>query len=59
MNDPDRRDASLELTGEELRALLAGAEGEVADYREYRDRYRALARSLGFAGQTKWAEAMP
>ena len=28
-------------------------------YREYRDRYRAMARTLGFKGHTAWAEAMP
>ena len=42
-----------------LHALLAGARGEQADYREYRDRYRALATSLGFEGQMQWAEEMP
>jgi len=26
---------------------------------DYRDRYRALATSLGFEGHMKWAEAMP
>jgi adenylate cyclase len=41
-----------------LRALVARARGQQADYHGYRDRYRALASSLGFAGQTKWAEAM-
>ena len=25
----------------------------------YRDRYRAMAKSLGFEGHMKWAEAMP
>ena len=29
-----------------------------ADYRELRDRYRALATSLGFEGHMKWAEEM-
>jgi adenylate cyclase len=42
-----------------LRALLCEARDEVADYRGYRDRYRALATSLGFDGQMAWAEAMP
>ena len=34
-----------------LRALLAEADGDKIDYREYRDRYRALATSLGFEGR--------
>ena len=41
-----------------LRALLARAHGNETCYRGYRDRYRALATSLGFEGQVKWAEAM-
>ncbi len=41
-----------------LRALLARARGEQTAYREYRDRFRAQATSLGFEGQVKWAEAM-
>ena len=42
-----------------LRALLARAHGNEAGYRGYRDRYRAMATSLGFEGHMKWAEAMP
>jgi hypothetical protein len=42
-----------------MRALLARAHGDDARYREYRDRYRAMATELGFEGHTKWAEAMP
>ena len=42
-----------------LRALLARAHGDEASYRDYRDRYRAMATSLGFEGHMKWAEAMP
>lgn len=41
-----------------LRALLARAHGHDASYRDYRDRYRARATSLGFEGHMKWAEAM-
>ena len=41
-----------------LRALLARAHGDEAGYRDYRDRYRAMAASLGFEGHMKWAEAM-
>jgi hypothetical protein len=42
-----------------LRALLAKAQGDEAGYRDYRDRYRDMATSLGFEGRMKWAEAMP
>jgi hypothetical protein len=42
-----------------LRALLAQALGAESGYRNYRDRYRAMATSLGFEGHMKWAEAMP
>jgi hypothetical protein len=42
-----------------LHALLARAHGDEAAYRDYRDRYRAMATSLGFDGHMKWAEAMP
>jgi class 3 adenylate cyclase len=42
-----------------LRALLARARGDETAYRDYRDRYRDMARSLGFEGHIAWAEAMP
>ncbi len=42
-----------------LRALLARAHGDETGYRDYRDRYRAMATSLGFEGHMAWAEAMP
>ncbi len=42
-----------------LRALLARAHGDDARYREYQDRYRYMARTLGFEGHIAWAEAMP
>ena len=42
-----------------MRALLARAHRDEAAYRDYRDRYRELATSLGFEGHMKWAEAMP
>lgn len=41
-----------------LRALLAQAVGDDDAYRDYRDRYRAMATDLGFEGHMKWAEAM-
>ncbi len=42
-----------------LRALLARAHGEETSYCDYRDRYRAMATTLGFEGHIEWAEAMP
>ena len=41
-----------------LRALLARAHGDDVAYHDYRDRYRAMAESLGFEGHIAWAEAM-
>jgi len=41
-----------------LRALLARARGDEAAYREFTDRYRARATSLGFEGHMALAEAM-
>jgi hypothetical protein len=42
-----------------LRALLARAQGDTVAYAQFRDRYRAMAESLGFEGHIAWAEAMP
>ena len=42
-----------------LRALLARAQGDDTAYRDLRDRYRAMATTLGFEGHIDWAEAMP
>ena len=42
-----------------LRALLARAQGDAAAYADFRDRYRVMARTLGFEGHIAWAEAMP
>ena len=41
------------------RALLAHAHNDEAAYRDYRDRYRAMAKTLDFEGHIAWAEAMP
>jgi hypothetical protein len=41
-----------------LRALLANARGDEATYRDFRDRYRAMANDLGFEGHMAWAAAM-
>ena len=42
-----------------LRALLARAHGDAAAYAHLRDRYRDMAKTLGFEGHNAWAEAMP
>ncbi len=42
-----------------LRALLARAHGDDAAYVDLRDRYRDMAKTLGFEGHIEWAEAMP
>jgi hypothetical protein len=42
-----------------LRALLARARRDDASYRDFRDRYRAMANDLGFEGHMAWAAAMP
>ena len=42
-----------------LRALLARAHGDETGYRDHRDRYRDMAKTLGFEGHIAWAEAMP
>jgi class 3 adenylate cyclase len=42
-----------------LHALLARARGDKARYRDFRDRYRDMARTLGFEEHIAWAEAMP
>ena len=41
------------------RALLARAHGDDTAYLDYRERYRAIATSLGFEGHIAWAEEMP
>ena len=41
-----------------MRAQLAGAQGDEASYRDYRDRYLKMATNLGFQGHMTWAEAM-
>ena len=48
-----------EITLLRLRALLARAHDNESAYRDYRDRYRAMATELGFEGHMAWAEAMP
>jgi class 3 adenylate cyclase len=41
-----------------LRALLARAHHDAAAYAQFRDRYRDMAKTLGFEGHIAWAEAM-
>ena len=50
--------ASSEILVLQLRALSARARGQESSYRDYRDRYRALAASLGFEGHMALAGAM-
>jgi adenylate cyclase len=42
-----------------LRALLARAHGDATTYAQFRDRYRDMAKTLGFEGHIALAEAMP
>ncbi len=42
-----------------LRALLARASGDEAEYRAYRDKYRTMAHQVGFEGHIAMADAMP
>jgi class 3 adenylate cyclase len=42
-----------------LRALLAQARSDATAYADFRDRYRDMAKTLGFEGHIAWAEAMP
>jgi hypothetical protein len=41
-----------------LRALLARAHGDDTAYRDFRDRYRDMAKTLGYEGHIAWTEAM-
>jgi hypothetical protein len=42
-----------------LQALTAQVHADAAAYAHFRDRYRDMARTLGFEGHIAWAEAMP
>jgi class 3 adenylate cyclase len=55
----DDRLAGRDILLLRLRALLARAHGDAAAYAHFRDRYRDMARTLGFEGHMAWAEAMP
>jgi hypothetical protein len=41
-----------------LRALLARAHGDAEGYASFRDRYRDMAKTLGYEGHIAWAEAV-
>jgi adenylate cyclase len=45
-----------EITLLRLTVLLARVHGDETAYRDYRDRYRAMAKSLGFEGHMQWCE---
>ena len=55
----DQGSAMREITLLRLRALLTRAHGDAAAYTHFRDRYRDMAKTLGFEGHIAWAEAMP
>jgi class 3 adenylate cyclase len=55
----DDRLAGRDILLLRLRALLARAHGDAAAYADFRDRYRDMAKTLGFEGHMAWAEAMP
>jgi class 3 adenylate cyclase len=57
-NLPADGSAIREITLLRLRALVARARGDEAGYRDYRDRYRRMAESLGFEGHIAMAQAM-
>jgi adenylate cyclase len=53
-----RRWAARDVYVVRLRALLAKARGDDDAYRDYRDRYRALANEHGYEGHMQWAAEM-
>ncbi len=55
----DQVSALREITLLRLRALLARADADEAGYRDFRDRYRDMAKTLGYEGHIAWADAMP
>jgi class 3 adenylate cyclase len=54
----DDGSAIRKITLLRLGTLLASARGDEAGYRDYRDRYRRMAESLGFEGHIAMAQAM-
>jgi hypothetical protein len=55
----DKGLAMRETWLQRMRAALARAQGDVEGYTQFRDRYRDLARTLGFEGHIAWAEELP
>jgi hypothetical protein len=51
--------AIREIWLQRMRALLARARCDREAYSHFRDRYREMARTLGFEGHIDWAESMP
>ena len=39
--------------------IILRAHGDAVSYAGFRDRYRDMAKTLGFEGHIEWAEAMP
>jgi AAA ATPase domain len=59
-NLPDDQGSAMhEITLLRLRALLTRAHCDAAAYTHFRDRYRDMAKTLGFERHIAWAEAMP
>ena len=56
---PADRSVIREVWLQRMRALLARAHGDEAGYHDFRDRYRHMAKTLGYEGHIAWAEAMP
>ncbi|MCV7400942.1 AAA family ATPase [Mycobacterium fragae] len=54
----DDDSAAREIWLLRLHALLARARGDEVAFRDFADRYRAMATSLGFEGHMAWAGAM-
>jgi adenylate cyclase len=55
---PGQRWAIRDIYVLRLRALLADANGDDVAYREFRDRYRAMAHQHGYEGHLRYAEEM-
>jgi hypothetical protein len=57
--EPAEGSVLLEVWLLRMRALLARARGDGTAYADFRDRYRDMAKTLGYEGHIAWAEAMP
>ena len=54
----DQGSAMCEITLLRLRALLARSQNDATTYAHFRDRYRDMAKTLGYEGHIAWADAM-